>query len=167
MNILIPCAVIAIVIIAMIVTLTRLTNVPDQQYFVIEKGGKFDTAWGPGRHLRMPGQTIKNKVSTQDNMLNLPREAMLSKDNVRLVPSVCITYKVTDAEKYTYGVADATQALTLLSLSSIRQLIAERDGKTCKSAPEDLTTELTSQIAAGAEPWGIHVSVARVDNISS
>ena len=36
MNILIPCAVIAIVIIAMIVTLTRLTNVPDQQYFVIE-----------------------------------------------------------------------------------------------------------------------------------
>ncbi|MBQ8038132.1 MAG: hypothetical protein IJ268_14175 [Proteobacteria bacterium] len=153
------------VLIGIVLTLTRLATVPEDTCFVIEKSGKYETTWEKGIHLRMPGQKVKNKVPKKKITLPMPPQVITTSDNRQVVPHGCIIYEVQDPVKYTYGCAHVEQALAMLCSASLREIIGKLDLRSCKSAPENISEELTAKVNSGSEPWGIRVFVARVDTI--
>ncbi|CAI3926184.1 SPFH domain-containing protein [Commensalibacter communis] len=100
--------------------------VPQGQQLIIERLGKYKTTLGTSLNILTPFvDRVAYSLSTKDQILNVPGQDVITKDNALVKVNAICFIKIIDTQKAAYGVENYEQATISLVMTSLRSTIGE------------------------------------------
>jgi regulator of protease activity HflC (stomatin/prohibitin superfamily) len=134
---------------------------------VIERLGKFRAVLQPGLHFLIPFfDRVAYRHETREQVLNIPPQSCISRDNVQIEVDGLVYIQVMDGEKASYGIEDYRRASVNLAQTTMRSEIGKLKLGQTFSERDALNETIVSEIDKASDPWGIKVLRYEVRNIT-
>eukprot|EP01134_Creolimax_fragrantissima_P002724 CFRG2724T1 len=135
---------------------TILNVVPQQEAWIVERLGKFNTILPPGLAILIPFiDRISYVHSLKELALEIPAQSAITQDNVTLTLDGVLYLRVTDAYKASYGVSDPEYAVTQLAQTTMRSEIGKLALDTIFRERNNLNESIVIAINQASADWGI------------
>ncbi len=160
---------ILIVLLALVViTLYKGINiVPQGEEWVVERLGKFSRTLLPGLSIIIPYiETIRQKISTRDIILDIPQQEVITKDNAVIRTNAITFIRVTKPENAIYGVENFKLAIQQLVMTTLRSILGEMSLDEALSNREHIKTKLKNNIIDDVADWGVTVKSVEIQDIA-
>jgi regulator of protease activity HflC (stomatin/prohibitin superfamily) len=119
--------------------------------------GSFKKIYPPGLAYAFPAfQSIK-KVDLRVNTLDIPRQEVITKDNVSCAINAVIFYRVVQADKAVIEISNYNYAINQLAQSSLRNVVGTAELDTVLAQRDQLGESIRKFVDEFTMPWGIHV----------
>ncbi len=157
-----------VLLFAVIVTLFAGVKIVSQgEEWVVERLGKFSTTLKPGLNIIVPYiDTIRQKISTRDIILDIPQQEVITKDNAVILTNAIAFVRVTKPADAIYGVEDFKLAIQNLIMTTLRSIIGEMKLDEALSNREMIKARLKDQIIDDAADWGVTVKSVEIQDIT-
>jgi regulator of protease activity HflC (stomatin/prohibitin superfamily) len=120
---------------------------------------------GPGLVLIFwPFETM-TKVSLQTEVLEVPPQDVITRDNVSVKVNAIIYFRVVDPARAVVAVQNYKYATSQLAQTTLRSVLGQADLDDLLSEREKLNLQLQTIIDQHTDPWGIKVSMVEVKNV--
>ena len=153
---------IVLFLIAVLVVLTLflgIRTVPQGSVWTVERFGAFTRLLNPGLNLMVPFvERVGRKINVQETVLDIPEQAVITRDNAAVTVDGIMYYRVLDPAKAAYGAQNLVQALTSMAMTNIRSVIGAMDLDTALSGREEINAKLLVTLDHATAPWGVKVS---------
>ncbi|MDR0459255.1 MAG: SPFH/Band 7/PHB domain protein, partial [Coriobacteriales bacterium] len=124
---------------------------------VVERLGKFIRVWEPGLHLLIPFIDRVTKVDMRENVVDVPPQEVITKDNVAVTVDAVVYYEATDPFKLIYNVTNFYLAATKLAQTNLRNVIGEMQLDECLTSREKINITLRDILDEATDKWGVRV----------
>jgi len=157
-----------VLLFAVIITLfAGIKIVPQGEEWVVERLGKFNTTLSPGLNIIIPYiDTVRQKISTRDIILDIPQQEVITKDNAVILTNAIAFVRVTKPQDAIYGVEDFKLAIQNLIMTTLRSIIGEMKLDEALSNREAIKARLKDQIIDDAADWGVTVKSVEIQDIT-
>lgn len=162
---------VAIVVLAFIVLLViyvalAIKIVQQHEKGLIERFGRYRVTVDPGLHLIMPFIERMVRVDMREQVVDVPPQEVITKDNVVVTVDAVVYYQATDPVKLKYNVASFILAATKLAQTNLRNVIGDMDLDDALTSRETINTELRQILDEATDVWGtrvVRVEIQRID----
>ncbi len=161
-------SVFALVIVAFIVVtvLMGIRQVPQGYNYTVERFGKYNKTLTPGLSLIVPWiDSIGHKLSVMEQVVDVPRQEIITKDNATVSVDGVAFYQVLDVRRASYEIANLQQALLNLVMTNIRTVMGSLDLDQLLSHRDEINRRLLGVIDAASQPWGLKVTRIEIKDI--
>ncbi|UFH59662.1 SPFH domain-containing protein [Sulfurovum mangrovi] len=160
--------ILVILAVLVIVTLYKGINiVPQGEEWVVERLGKFSRTLTPGLNLIIPYiESIRERVSTRDLILDIPEQEVITKDNAVIHTNAVTFARVTNPRDAIYGIEDFRTAIQQLVMTTLRSILGEMDLDEALSNREHIKTKLKDSIIDDVADWGVTVKSVEIQDIN-
>jgi regulator of protease activity HflC (stomatin/prohibitin superfamily) len=156
-----------LLIVAAILAPASILVVKEYERAVMFRWGRVRTkARGPGLVFRIPAVDHATKVNLRVEVVDIPPQAVISKDNVTLQVDAVVYFQVVDPVRATIGVDDFRFASQRVAMTSLRSIIGRFELDEMLAHREEVNNELRAQIASSTETWGVEVRQVEVRDIT-
>ena len=157
---------VALLVLAVVTVAQGIRTVPQGEVWSVERFGAFTRLLQPGLNLIIPFvDRIGRRLNVQEVVLDIPEQAVITKDNATVAVDGIVYYRVMDPAKAAYAVQDLQQALTSLAMTNIRSVVGELDLDATLSGRDRINTTLLTVLDGATEPWGVKVSRVEIRKI--
>jgi regulator of protease activity HflC (stomatin/prohibitin superfamily) len=161
----------AVVVLAFIVLLViyvalAIKIVQQHEQGLIERFGRYRKTVGPGFHMIVPFIEKMKKVDMREQVVDVPPQEVITKDNVVVTVDAVVYYQATDPMKLKYNVANFILAATKLAQTNLRNVIGDMDLDSALTSREIINTELRTILDEATDVWGtrvVRVEIQRID----
>lgn len=151
---------------AIITVMAGIRQVPQGKHYTVERFGRYNRTLTPGLGLVIPFiETIGAKIIMMEQVLDVPTQEVITKDNASAKTDGVVFYQVLDAARATYQVAQLEYALLNLTMTNIRNVMGSMDLDQLLSNRDDINSKLLNVVDAAATPWGVKVTRIELKNI--
>ncbi|MGZ8889409.1 MAG: SPFH domain-containing protein, partial [Halobacteriota archaeon] len=119
--------------------------------------GSFKRVYLPGLRYAFPAFQSIRKVDLRVNTLDIPRQEVITKDNVSCKINAVIFYRVVQAEKAVIEISNYDYAINQLAQSSLRDVVGTVELDTVLARRDELGERIRKFVDEFTMPWGIHV----------
>lgn len=168
-----------VVVIAILIYLiinTPIFTVEEQQAVVIQRLGKFSRVCGPGIHFMWPfiesrrkfkeGGEERESIDQRERAVDLPKQDVITKDNVQVQVDSMAYYEISDPKKAVYGVDDVIVAVNQLIKTVLRNVIGDTTLQEMLSGREAINRRLRDQVENASGDWGITIRSVELQAVS-
>ncbi len=158
-----------IVFVALVVLTLKLgvNIVPQSENWLVERLGKFNRKLEAGLHLIIPFfESVRYKVPIQERQLPPKPINAITLDNVTISVSLAVLYRIVDASKTMYRIANVDDAIMTIVNGTVRSVIGKTDLDGVQSNRRQLSDEIERDLQTVSEEWGIlltRVEILEVD----
>ena len=146
----------ALSIIAIIGLISAIKIVPQQEAWVMERLGKFESVLEPGMTIIIPIiQRIAYKHSLKEQAIDVHAQTAISNDNVTLAIDGVLYVKILDPKAASYGVSDPYNAVMQLAQTTMRSEIGKLKLDKTFEERETLNHLIVTSMNEAATNWGI------------
>jgi len=160
---------IAIFIIAAVLILVLASRsikiVRPWQKGLIERLGKYQRTADSGLSLIIPFMEKMIKVDMREQVVDVPPQGVITKDNVVVEVDAVVYYEVTDPVKVTYNVSSFYLAATKLAQTNLRNLIGDLALDESLTSRELINTKLREILDDATDKWGTKVTRVELQRI--
>ncbi len=161
----------AVVVLAFIVLLViyvalAIKIVQQHEQGLVERFGRYRKTVGPGFHMIVPFIEKMRKVDMREQVVDVPPQEVITKDNVVVTVDAVVYYQATDPMKLKYNVANFILAATKLAQTNLRNVIGDMDLDSALTSREVINTELRTILDEATDVWGtrvVRVEIQRID----
>src|SRR3989441_4802151 len=133
---------------------------------VIFRLGRLVGARGPGLFFILPVVERMVKVDLRVVTMDVPRQDVITKDNVTVKVDAVVYFRVVDPEDAVVKIMDYIRATSLVAQTTLRSVLGQSDLDELLSRREEVNQRLQQIIDESTEPWGIKVTLVEVRDVS-
>lgn len=133
---------------------------------VIFRLGRLVGARGPGLFFILPFVERMVKVDLRVVTMDVPRQDVITKDNVTVKVDAVVYFRVIDPEMAVTKVMDYIRATSLVAQTTLRSVLGQSEMDELLSKRDELNQRLQMIIDEATEPWGVKVTIVEVRDVS-
>ncbi|MEG3191332.1 SPFH domain-containing protein [Lysobacter sp. D1-1-M9] len=157
-----------VLLVAGIVVLSKAVRMVPQGYqWTVEAFGKYTHTMGPGLHFLIPiYQSVGRKINMMEQVLEVPSQDVITKDNAVVKVDGVVYFQVLDAAKAAYEVAQLEIATLNLVMTNIRTSIGSMDLDESLSRRDEINAKVLVAVDQATHPWGLKVNRIELKDIA-
>jgi len=132
---------------------------------VVLRLGKFRAVKGPGILYIIPFFEYVRFVDIRILALNIPKQKVITKDNVPAEVDSVLFFRVSDAERAVVGIQDYQFSISQYAQASLRDVVGGLSLDELLSEREQIQQRLAAVVEERIKDWGVHVDSIRLQDI--
>ena len=132
---------------------------------LVERLGKYQRTADSGLTLIFPFIEKLIKVDMREQVVDVPPQGVITKDNVVVEVDAVVYYEVTDPVKNQYNVANFFAAATKLAQTNLRNLVGDLALDESLTSRELINTKLRQILDDATDKWGVKVGRVELQKI--
>ncbi|HLJ56117.1 MAG TPA: SPFH domain-containing protein [Chthonomonadaceae bacterium] len=133
---------------------------------VVLRLGKYNRTVGPGMIFLLPWVDRAYRVDTRIVTLDVPRQEMMTKDNVPVTVDAIVLFNVIDPNTAILKIENYARTTNLIAQTTLRSTIGQAELDELLSQRERINEHLKKVIDEQTEPYGVKVTAVEVRDVS-
>ena len=160
-------ALLAIIVFGLfVVAATGLKIVRPYEKGLVERLGRYRETLDPGLRWIIPFVERIIKVDMREQVVDVPPQEVITKDNVVVTVDAVVYYQATDPVKLKYNINNFIQAATKLAQTNLRNLVGDLQLDEALTSRDMINTALREILDDATDMWGtkvIRVEIQRIE----
>jgi regulator of protease activity HflC (stomatin/prohibitin superfamily) len=127
--------------------------------------GKFTGIREPGLRLIVPVFQRMVKVDVRTNTIDIPKQEVITKDNVTVNVDAVVYFRVKDAERAVLEVTNYIYASSQFAQAALRDVTGNVELDSLLGKRDEVSTQIKEIVDIQSEKWGIDVESVKIQNI--
>lgn len=150
-----------------LVALSGIKIVPQSHEYVVEQFGKYVKSLKAGLNFIVPLlNRVAHKVSIIERQLDPQEISVITKDNVEVHLTTAVFFRIVDAAKSVYRIADIDQAVRTTVTSIVRATGGQMEFDEVQSRREFINERIQNSLSEACAVWGIEITRTEVLDVS-
>jgi len=127
--------------------------------------GRFTGVKGPGVRLVVPVIQQMKKIELRTVVLDVPKQDVISRDNVSVKVSAVVYFRIVDAEKAILQVVNPYEAASQLAQTTLRSVAGQHEMDDMLAQRDKLNIKIQQILDGSTAAWGMKVSNVEIKDI--
>ncbi|GAA0115555.1 SPFH domain-containing protein [Clostridium senegalense] len=162
-------AIIGVIVVLLLVVgiiLSTVKVVNTGYVYVLERFGQFYKILEPGWHITIPfADFVRKKISMKQQILDIPPQNVITKDNVKISVDNVIFYHVLNAKDAVYNIEDFTSGIMYSTITNMRNIIGDMSLDEVLAGRDTINSKLLTIVDTITDAYGIKVLSVEIKNI--
>ena len=132
---------------------------------LIEQFGRYKTTTDPGLKMIVPIIQKLIRVDMREQVIDVPPQEVITKDNVTVTVDAVIYYEPTDPQRLVYNVANFILAITKLAQTNLRNVIGDMSLDAALTSRDTVNVQLRQVLDDATDKWGVRVVRVEIQRI--
>lgn len=148
------------------IVLSTIKIVNTGYLYVVERFGQYHRILEPGWHFLIPFvDFVRKRISTKQQILDVPPQTVITKDNVKISVDNVIFYKLLNARDAVYNIEDYKAGIVYSATTNMRNIIGNMTLDEVLSGRDKINQDLLSIIDEVTDAYGIKILSVEIKNI--
>jgi len=154
-----------LVLIAFVILIASVRILRQYERAVVFTLGRFQKVKGPGLVLLIPFIQEMVRVDLRIQVIEIPTQDVISKDNVSMKVDAVLYFNVVNPERAIIQVQNYLPATNMLAQTTLRAVLGQHDLDDMLSERKKLSVDVQSILDAQTETWGIKVTNVEIRTV--
>lgn len=127
--------------------------------------GKFSGLREPGLKYVLPIFQRMIKVDIRTNTIDIPKQEVITKDNVTIGVDAVVYFNVADAEKAILEITNYIYATSQFAQAALRDVSGNVELDSLLGKRDEISQQIKQIVDSETEKWGINIDSVKVQNI--
>jgi regulator of protease activity HflC (stomatin/prohibitin superfamily) len=127
--------------------------------------GRYTGTKGPGVVILMPIVQRMTRVDLRVNVMNVPPQDVISRDNVSVRVNAVVYFRVVGPDKSVLQVADFYQATSQLAQTRLRSVLGQHELDEILAKRDSLNQSLQQILDEATDAWGIKITNVEIKDV--
>ena len=132
---------------------------------IVEQLGRYKATVDPGLKLIIPFIQSLTRVDMREQVIDVPPQEVITKDNVTVTVDAVIYFEPTDAQRLIYNVANFILAVTKLAQTNLRNVIGDMSLDNALTSRDNVNVALREVLDDATDKWGVRVVRVEIQRI--
>ena len=157
----------AVIIVVLVVffVFTSLRILNEYERGVMFTFGRFTGISGPGIIMLIPGVQRMQKVDLRIIVLNVPKQDVITRDNVSVKVNAVVYFRIVDPGKSIIQVANPYDATSQVAQTTLRSVLGQHEMDDLLAQRDKLNADVQKILDANTESWGIKVTNVEIKDL--
>ncbi len=156
---------IVVVVVVLVLFFSSLKILKEYERGVMFTWGRFTGVKGPGIRLVLPGIQHMRKLELRTVVLQVPKQDVISRDNVSVKVSAVVYFRIIDPEKAVLQVVNPYEATSQLAQTTLRSVAGQHEMDELLAQREKLNAAIQQVLDQNTAAWGVKVTNVEIKDI--
>jgi regulator of protease activity HflC (stomatin/prohibitin superfamily) len=154
-----------LILFLVILVLASIKIIQEYERGVVLTLGKYSYTLSPGLKIVIPVIQQLIKVDMRLRAVDIPRQEVITKDNVTIGVNAVVYFKVEKAEDAVLKIEDYSYAVSQYALAALRDVIGGVELDTLLSERERISSDIKKIVDEETSSWGVDVVSIKIQDI--